>query len=413
MNQHRSRDHSRRVGRAAESLSRGDAADPSSRGVRAIPSSRSALRRCALVVVLGVAASCSGVSAPIDAATTDARAVGDAGDAASPPQDVPDATVVADAGDAASPPQDVTSDVTGDATGPVYVVTQGVGVRSPSCAAAAMCAPGAVAADRETTCGTIRANGLTVALPAPVSSDAPIAQDLYESCVGRGAVQGWEGRVQTRVVDPDGAVVTGYLFADNYFELSVNGQLVARDALGFTPFNASVVRFQARYPMTLAVRLVDWEGYLGVGLESRNGAFHVGDGGFIAAFSNGAVTSTAWRCRPLYIAPLDDPQCVVDDGAGNLDASRCPSTDATIRCLGADPTRTCRAVHLPLAADWSAPGFDDRRWPAAFRYDAARVTNDPAYTTFASSLFASAQFIWSHNLDLDNHVVCRVTIPAP
>jgi hypothetical protein len=136
--------------------------------------------------------------------------------------------------------------------------------------------------------------------PSPVA-DGPVAVDAYESCVGRGMVADYASRIVPQEVDPDGAVVTAHLFSDNYFELYVNGRMVGRDSLGFTPFNASAVRVQARYPMTLAVRLVDWEGYLGVGTESRAGAVHVWDGGSIAAFSNGIVTDGSWRCRPVYI----------------------------------------------------------------------------------------------------------------
>jgi hypothetical protein len=51
-------------------------------------------------------------------------------------------------------------------------------------------------------------------------------------------------------IDPDGVIITVYIFADNYFELYVNGKAVAKDPVPFTPFNSSVVRFKAKYPMT-------------------------------------------------------------------------------------------------------------------------------------------------------------------
>ena len=44
-----------------------------------------------------------------------------------------------------------------------------------------------------------------------------------------------------------------YIFADNYFELYVNGKLLGVDAIPFTPFNSSVVRFKANRPFTIAV----------------------------------------------------------------------------------------------------------------------------------------------------------------
>jgi hypothetical protein len=300
-----------------------------------------------------------------------------------------------------------------DAPGPFTgVISTGAARRSASCLAAQRCAAGAVAADRETTCGTLTAGGSTWEVPSPLA-DGPVAADVYEGCLGRGPVADDASRLVTQVIDPDGAVVTAHLFSDNYFELYVNGRMVGRDSLGFTPFNTSAVRFQARYPMTLAVRLVDWEGHLGVGLEDRSGAFHVGDGGFIAAFSNGVVTDSTWRCRPVYIAPLDDPGCLLEDGDGNVDSSRCPSTDGAIRCIANNPLATCRAAHVRVDPRWAAPDFDSGRWTPAALFDAARVTADPAYTSFAGTLFSSARFIWSRNLDLDNQVLCRLTVAAP
>ncbi|HRF98016.1 MAG TPA: hypothetical protein PLZ51_22575, partial [Aggregatilineales bacterium] len=79
------------------------------------------------------------------------------------------------------------------------------------------------------------------------------------------------------------------IFADNYFELYVNGVFVGRDTINFVPFNSSVVRFQASYPMTIAVKLADWEDHFGLGMEYDT--YHVGDAGFIATFSNGVVTN--------------------------------------------------------------------------------------------------------------------------
>jgi hypothetical protein len=71
--------------------------------------------------------------------------------------------------------------------------------------------------------------------------------------------------------------------ADNYFQLFVNGRLVAVDSVPFTPFNSSVVRFRAKRPLTYAIKLVDWGGgNVGLGTESGGGPHHPGDGGFIA-----------------------------------------------------------------------------------------------------------------------------------
>jgi hypothetical protein len=73
-------------------------------------------------------------------------------------------------------------------------------------------------------------------------------------------------------IDADGEVITGYIFADNYFELYVNGQLVAVDLVTFTPFNSNIVRFRAKSPITYAVKLVDGEENLGIGSEANGGS---------------------------------------------------------------------------------------------------------------------------------------------
>ena len=42
-------------------------------------------------------------------------------------------------------------------------------------------------------------------------------------------------------VDADGEEVTGYIVADNYFELYVNGKLIALDPVPYTPMNSVIV----------------------------------------------------------------------------------------------------------------------------------------------------------------------------
>jgi hypothetical protein len=54
-------------------------------------------------------------------------------------------------------------------------------------------------------------------------------------------------------VDTEGEVISGYIIADNYFELHVNGKLVAVDPIPYTPFNAVIVKFKAKRPITYAL----------------------------------------------------------------------------------------------------------------------------------------------------------------
>lgn len=247
-------------------------------------------------------------------------------------------------------------------------------------------------------------DGRVFPVPGPVSSGATCT-DLHNPCNG-GQNADYASQLSTVVVDndPDAVEVTGYLYADNYFELWVNGKYVCRDALTFVPFNSHVVRFKARYPMTIAIQAIDWEQSLGVGVELKNGAPNVGDGGIAARFVDEkgrvTVTSSDWRCRPYYVAPVDDPTCVKAD----RDSASCPAP----ACAASDPS-TCHGVHWEVPPNWASPAYDDSAWPKASTYAAAAIGPKTAYTANAS-LFDGADFVWSKNLLLDDLVLCRATI---
>src|SRR5687768_584143 len=150
-------------------------------------------------------------------------------------------------------------------------------------------------------------------VPGPINEGA-IAPDIFDTCIGTGDNPNYASQLQTVVIDKDGVEITGYIHADNYFELYVNGQYVARDSIPMTPFNSSVVRFRARYPMTIALIGIDWETHHGVGMEYAQ--YNIGDAGMIAYFSDGNGTHADWKADVFYIAPLEDPACVRVTPAG-------------------------------------------------------------------------------------------------
>lgn len=118
---------------------------------------------------------------------------------------------------------------------------------------------------------------------------APKLPDLYNECSGvtpKDMSEVHLNKVPIVQLDKDGEVITGFMVADNYFELYINGQLIGVDATPFTPFNSHVVRFRAKRPYTIAVLAQDWEDKLGLGMEVFQGnTWHSGDGGFVAKFS--------------------------------------------------------------------------------------------------------------------------------
>ena len=244
-------------------------------------------------------------------------------------------------------------------------------------------------------------------VPAPVEEGA-LAVDYFNDCTGPGLNKNWESELKTVVIDPDGVEITGFIFADNYFELYVNGKYVARDTIAMTPFNANVVRFKAKYPMTYAVKAVDWETHPGTGMEYN--VYNLGDGGFIMYFSDGNRTDETWKVETFYIAPLDDPGCVRMTPQGR-DSTFCLQGMRPL-CAQKDPRTECYALHFPIPADWKEPKFNDSRWVPGTIWPAEEVTGVAAYWNVAG-IFKNAKFIWTRNIRLDNLVLARYTAKGP
>lgn len=240
------------------------------------------------------------------------------------------------------------------------------------------------------------------------------APDLYNECGGEKLSSSSEIDLNNiPLMDAGGSEeFTAYIFADNYFELYVNGNLLAVDEVPFTQFNSNVVRFMADRPVTLAIKVVDWEENLGLGSENNRGkAFHPGDGGLVAHIQDSsgetvAITDKSWRAQTFYTSPLNDRSCLVVDGQ-TRDSSACSDE-------GVDDATGFSAAHWAVPSDWMMPTFEDSIWPAAttFSNDTVGVNNKKAFTNF-EDIFdtpgADADFIWSSNLVLDNLVLLRKT----
>lgn len=262
--------------------------------------------------------------------------------------------------------------------------------------------------------GTIAAADGTV-LTVPAETQYQKAQklpDLFNECnkiTPQRLVDVREADVPVVEIDPDGEVVTGYIVADNYFEVYVNGKLVGVDAVPFTPFNSAIVKFKAKRPYTYAFKLVDWEEKLGVGMEHFGGNdWHPGDGGLIARFSDGTVTDSTWKAQSFYIAPLASPDDVVEKRNVH-DTTKLGRTHP----LAKKPTcqEKCYAVHYPIPENWASPSFDDAGWPRAYEYtdEDVGVTTLTAYTRYPEA-FDGARWIWTVNLVHDNLVIARKTV---
>lgn len=252
--------------------------------------------------------------------------------------------------------------------------------------------------------------GIVWTVPAKNNfASAPKAVNLYEECEGttpQSIAEVDQSLVPVTVVEPDGAEITAYIFADNYFELYINGVLIAVDPVPFTPFNSSIVKFKVNKPYTIAVKVIDWEEHLGVGTENNRGKdYHPGDGGFIASFSDSTVTNANWRAQTFYTAPIYDLSCLNEKGNQRL------SKNCTTE--GKDEGKNAYAVHWQTPKNWMDVNFNASAWPKASLYtdDDIGVNNKKAYMNFIEKFSgAGAKFIWSTNIVLDNEVLFRYEV---
>lgn len=248
----------------------------------------------------------------------------------------------------------------------------------------------------------------------------PFASDLNNACNGNNyttsatALAALNGS-DIVTIDANGEIITAYIFADNYFEMYINGVPVGKDNVPFTQFNSNIVRFKVNRPFTISMLLVDWEERLGVGGET-NGAFayHCGDGGMVAVFKDAtnaiiAKTGSDWKAQTFYTAPIMNLTCPTESGTSRLSAN-CSTADS-------NAGTAYYGLHWARPTNWTQASFDDSSWPAATTYTNATigVDNKPAYTNFTNifdDVSNDAQFIWSKNVILDNEVIVRKTVAS-
>jgi len=167
------------------------------------------------------------------------------------------------------------------------------------------------------------------------------------------------------------------VYADNWFMLYVNGELVIVDPIAFIPHNVVSVDLLPSYPMTIAVLAKDnFDPRTGMEYANTN----VGDAGFVLKFADGTVTDASWKAKCFSRGPV-----------------------------GGD-TENPRVESEPLPDDWFAVGFDDASWARAREYSEEEVGPKQPYH---DADFEGARFIWSDDLALDNVVVFRKVVEAP
>ena len=192
-------------------------------------------------------------------------------------------------------------------------------------------------------------------------------------------------RPESRVVSPSSNIrkpqmsdtVRANVYADNWFTLYVNGELVAVDSIRFIPHNVISVDILPSYPMTIAVMAKD-NADPNTGMEYAN--TNIGDAGFILKFGDGTVTDTNWKAKKFSWGPIDGD------------------------------TKNPRVENVPIPENWYAVDFDDRTWGNAKEYSVEQVGPKKPYY---ESDFQGARFIWTDDIALDNTVIFRHVVKSP
>lgn len=252
-------------------------------------------------------------------------------------------------------------------------------------------------------------NGKEFVVPAQVQYEAKnFAGDLYNECLNiepKSLAEVDLSSVPTVEIDKDGEVIIGYIFADNYFELFINGKLVGIDSVPFTPFNSNIVKFKVKKPYEIAIKVVDWEENSGLGSENNRGKqYHPGDGGLIASFSDGTITNSNWKAQTFYTSPIYDLNCVKENGNERI------TKDCNTK--GSNQYKETYSLHWDIPLNWKS-NDKYKSWPKAVEYteDEIGVNNKKAYMNFQEQFTGKgASFIWSSNLVLDNLILFRYQV---
>ncbi|MEM7273280.1 MAG: PEBP family protein [Actinomycetota bacterium] len=185
---------------------------------------------------------------------------------------------------------------------------------------------------------------------------------------------------------------TAEVWADNWFALYVNGELVGEDSVSITTersFNAETFTFESTYPLTVAIEAKDFkETDSGIEYIGENNQ-QMGDGGLIVQITDdqtGAaiVSDATWSSLVIHRAPL------------NTDCEKDP-----------DPDTTCQFESTAAPAGWADADFDDSGWTAATVWSEGDVSPKDGYDEIG--WYENAELIWGTDLEVDNTILFRVT----
>ena len=186
------------------------------------------------------------------------------------------------------------------------------------------------------------------------------------------------------------------VWADNWFELYINGKKVGQDSVPIATersFNSEKIKFSATYPLTVGVIAKDFtENASGLEYIGKSNQ-QIGDGGFILQIRevvSGKIigySSNKWKVFTVNTAPIN----------ASCEKSNNPLTD-------------CQHKDVAIPKNWSTYSFKDSTWKYASSYSKEAVGVKEGY--FDISWSSKAALIWSSDLKLDNVILLRSIIKS-
>lgn len=186
------------------------------------------------------------------------------------------------------------------------------------------------------------------------------------------------------------------VWADNWFEMRIDGTQVAEDSVSITTersFNAESFTFEAERPFVIGLVAKDFkENDTGLEYIGSNRQ-QMGDGGVIlqivdATGETVAVSDNGWQCLVIHSAPLDK------------------SCERSSNPVAGEWACTFETSEEP--AGWDTADFDASDWPQADVYSVREVGPKDGYDQI--NWVDGAELIWGPDLEQSNTVLCRLTV---
>jgi hypothetical protein len=189
---------------------------------------------------------------------------------------------------------------------------------------------------------------------------------------------------------------TADVWADNWFEMRINGTKVAEDSVPITTersFNAESFEFVAERPFVIGLVAKDFKendtGLEYIGTRRQQ----MGDGGVILQIKDGSgepvvVSNAKWQCLVIHSAPLD---------------KSCEREANPVAGKGA-----CTFQVREEPAGWDQAGFDASDWPKASVYTEREVSPKDGYDRI--DWVDEAKLIWGPDLEQSNTILCRFVV---